>query len=49
MSRTKGATNKEIPLPEAYTLTPEQRLHAIADLLIELISEEEMEEACNQN
>lgn len=45
MARTKGTTNKEIRLPEAYTLTPEQRLQVIADLLIELICEEE---ACSQ-
>jgi hypothetical protein len=45
MGRTKGATNKEIPLPEVYTLSPEQRLHVIADLLIELICEEEV---CSQ-
>jgi hypothetical protein len=45
MGRTKGTINKEIQLPEVYTLTPQQRLQVIADLLIEMICEEE---ACGQ-
>ncbi len=44
MGRTKGATNRQLNLPEAYSLTPEQRLKMIADLLIEMIYEEEL---CN--
>lgn len=40
MGRTKGATNKEIPLPEVYILSPEQRISLITNLLIELIEEE---------
>lgn len=40
MGRTKGAINKETQQPEEYILTSEQRLKLIADLLIEIITEE---------
>lgn len=40
MSRTKGATSKQLKLPDSYSLTPEQSLKMIADLLIEIICEE---------
>jgi len=43
MARTKGSTNKDTN-PVVLTLTPEQRLHMIATLLIEIICEEP---ACN--
>lgn len=45
MGRTPGTKNKEIQLPEAFSLTPEQRLQMLASLLIEIINEEEQ---CDQ-
>lgn len=39
MARTKGSTNKEAK-PVVLTLKPEQRLHMIATLMIEIICEE---------
>lgn len=44
MGRTKGAKNKEIQVPVVYALTVEQRLEMIANLLVEIIREEEQ---CN--
>lgn len=41
MGRTMGAKNNEIKLPAIYALTPEQRLQMLANLLIEILSEEE--------
>ena len=41
MGRTIGAKNNEIQLPAVYALTPEQRLQMLANLLIEIIHEEE--------
>jgi|GEM_PF-3723795 len=40
MGRTKGALNRQNKLPTAYTLSNEDRLKLIANLLIEIISEE---------
>lgn len=40
MSRTKGAINKKIMLPEVYELDAIDRLQMIAALLVEIISEE---------
>ena len=40
MGRTLGAKNNEIQLPAVYSLTPEQRLQMLANLLIEIINEE---------
>jgi len=45
MGRTIGAKNKEIQVPVEYTLTAEQRLEMLANLLIEIICEEEQ---CDQ-
>ena len=45
MGRTQGAKNKDIQLPAEYSLTPEQRLQMLANLLIEIIHEEEQ---CDQ-
>lgn len=39
MGRTKGAVNKA-KLPVVFELAPEDRLQLVAQLLIELISEE---------
>lgn len=40
MGRTLGAKNNEIQIPAVYTLTPEQRLQMLSNLLIEIIHEE---------
>lgn len=40
MGRTKGSQNKD-KVEEAYTLTPELRLQLIANLLIEILIEEQ--------
>ena len=40
MGRTLGAKNNKILIPAVYTLTPEQRLQMLANLLIEIIHEE---------
>ena len=45
MGRTKGAKNKETSLPVVYTLSAEQRLQMLVNLLIEIICEEEQ---CDQ-
>lgn len=41
MGRTIGAKNNVIQLPAGYALTPEQRLQMLANLLIEIIQEEQ--------
>lgn len=41
MARTKGSQNKEIKLPTEVTLPEEQRVNLIADLILEIIFEEE--------
>jgi hypothetical protein len=41
MARTKGSQNKEIKLPTEVTLPEEQRVNLIADLILEIILEEE--------
>ena len=41
MARTKGSINKEIRLPEEVTLPEEQRVELIADLILQIIIEEE--------
>lgn len=41
MARTKGSQNKEIKLPREVTLPDEQRVNLIADLILEIILEEE--------
>jgi len=40
MGRAKGSHNKE-KIDEVYTLTPELRLQLIANLLIEILIEEQ--------
>ncbi len=40
MGRTKGAANKE-KLPEAVLMPEEQRIALIADLILEIITDEE--------
>lgn len=40
MARTKGALNKQSGIPGVYELTPADRTRLIAQLLIEIISEE---------
>jgi len=45
MGRTIGAKNKEVALPVVYTLSAEQRLQMIVNLLIEIVCEEEQ---CDQ-
>lgn len=40
MGRTKGALNKQTTLPAVYELSPADRLQMLANLLIEIISEE---------
>jgi hypothetical protein len=40
MGRTKGALNKQLVRPAELSLTPPQRVQMIADLLIDIISEE---------
>lgn len=41
MARIKGSVNKEIKLPEEVTLPEEQRVNLIADLILQIILEEE--------
>lgn len=41
MTRTKGSQNKEMKLPMEVTLPEEQRVNLIADLILEIILEEE--------
>lgn len=41
MARTKGSQNKEIKLPTEVTLPEEQRVNLVADLILEIILEEE--------
>ena len=41
MARTKGSQNKEIKLPTEVTLPEERRVNLIADLILEIILEEE--------
>jgi hypothetical protein len=41
MARTKGSQNKEMKLPTEVTLPEEQRVNLIADLILEIILEEE--------
>lgn len=41
MARIKGSQNKEIKLPTEITLPEEQRVGLIADLILEIILEEE--------
>jgi len=41
MARTKGSQNKEIKLPETVTMPEEQRVELIADLILQIIIEEE--------
>lgn len=45
MARTKGSQNKEVKLPDVYTLTPNDRLEMLALLVIEIVSEE----LCTEN
>jgi len=45
MARTKGSQNKEVKLPDVYTLTPSDRLEMLALLVIEIVSEE----LCTEN
>ncbi len=40
MARKAGSTNKEIKLPEVFTMTPEQRLEVLAVILVDIVSEE---------
>lgn len=40
MTRKAGSTNKEIKLPEVFTMTAEQRLEMLAAVLVDIISEE---------
>lgn len=40
MGRPKGVVNKQVALPAVYTLSPAQRAQMIAQLLVEIISEE---------
>ncbi len=40
MGRTSGAKNKEITLPAIYTLTAEQRLQMLVNLLVEMLAED---------
>ena len=40
MGRKKGALNKQLTKPVVLSLTPAQRVQMIADLLIDIISEE---------
>lgn len=39
MGRTKGAVNK-VKAPVVYEMSPEERLELVAQLLIEIVSEE---------
>lgn len=41
MARTKGSQNKEIKLPAAITMPEQQRVELIADLILQIIVEEE--------
>jgi len=45
MARTKGSQNKEVKLPDVYTLAPNDRLEMLALLVIEIVSEE----LCTEN
>lgn len=40
MARKAGSINKEIKLPEVFTMTAEQRLEVLAVILADIISEE---------
>ncbi len=40
MGRTKGTQNKEIELPEVYSLSPEERIEMLAAILVDIISED---------
>ncbi len=40
MGRIKGAQNKEIILPEVYSLSPEERIEMLAAILVDIISED---------
>ena len=41
MARTKGSQNKEIRLPAEVAMPEEQRVELIADLILQIIVEEE--------
>jgi|GEM_PF-2754967 len=41
MARTKGSQNKEIRLAAEVTMPEEQRVELIADLILQIIVEEE--------
>lgn len=41
MARTKDSQNKEIKLPETVTMPEERRVELIADLILQIIVEEE--------
>lgn len=41
MARTKGSQNKEIKLPTELSMPEEQRVELIADLILQIIVEEE--------
>lgn len=41
MARTKGSQNKEMKLPETVSMPEEQRIELIADLILQIIIEEE--------
>jgi len=40
MSRPKGSTNKQVSVPDVYTLSLDERIQVIAGLLIEIICQE---------
>lgn len=41
MARTKGSQNKETKLPAELSMPEEQRVELIADLILQIIVEEE--------
>ncbi len=41
MSRTKGAKNKEIKLPASIIMPEEERVELVANLILQIIAEEE--------
>ena len=45
MARTKGSLNKQSVIPPEYTLSSDDRIQLIAQLLIEIISDE----LCSEN
>lgn len=40
MARKPGSVNKETKLPEAFSMTAEQRLEVLASILADIVSEE---------